>query len=165
MVRHARKRITKPAARCAPESDDARVAAPVGSFCQAYFGTELVDVDMPADCAGADVVVLGRQQLRPEGQRLGADLVEPLLAVVEPRLLIATLPDVYADIRYARDLAAWQALCARGVATVVLEVRTLRALRESGTSPEELVTIARTHEATARRVLKPVSWLSGAVLQ
>lgn len=106
------------------------VSVPVARFVELVVGRapeEIEEVD--AIDAGADVLVVGRQQLREPTVRYGKDVLDEGLERL-PRTIIYVLPDRYAEHRYAADKASWQRVVARGGRVLVLEVATLRELGE-----------------------------------
>lgn len=137
------------------------VSRPVAVFCDSVFGTSAVDVDDPADTAGCDVLIVGRQQLRDTGiYSFAHDVIPRCLEVHRPGLLIAVIPDHFERHRYARDLTAWQHAKKQGVGVAVFEFGVLRERKDD----PALVAIARTNSEAAKSSSSPLAWLSGAVL-
>lgn len=142
------------------------VSAPVAAFCDRVFGVACVDVDDAKDTDGADVVVVGRQRLRETGiYSFAHDVIPRVLAVRVPPLLVAVIPDRFDPLRYARDLAAWNAAAAAGAAVVVFELGVLRDEREAGANDDDLVAAAKHAQQLAAQAGAPRAWLTGMPLR
>lgn len=142
------------------------VSVPVAAFCDRVFGVPLLDVDDPGDTAACDVLIVGRQQLKATGiYSFAHDIIPRCLAVDVPPLLVATIPDRFDPLRYARDVAAWNAAVAAGAAVVVFEVGVLRDERDNGASEDDLVARAKKTQALAPEKKEPLAWLTGQTLR
>lgn len=116
------------------------VAVPVARFVETVFGGTPVDLDdggaggvtdddvatLPVDPA-ADLLVVGRQQVQPDGQvRLGHDVLTALAPRL-PQSILYVVPDRYDPQRYAHDRVVLDGLATSGRRVFVLEVSAMRA--------------------------------------
>ena len=117
------------------------VAVPVARLVEDVFGATLTDIDTDIDLdrepervpmdPEALALVVGRQQIQPNGRvRIGSEVLTLLRAKL-PKTILYVVPDRYEAGRYQGDRDVLEGLCADGHTVYVLEVAVMRSVGEA----------------------------------